>query len=146
MKVQRWSDWEFKMRYPMSRRRKITATIVLPLTFIVLVSWTPAPELQGRLHARFDLALGHYKVLGVGLPGPERPEFIRLLHERYGVEFDKVADCLVYPELLAYVKSYNSVSMAAANRKFGHDVFTETYHEADEKWEREQAVSRAQEK
>ena len=37
------------------------------------------------------------------------------------------------PPLLAYTEGYNRVSMAAANRKFGHDVFKESVADAIEK-------------
>jgi len=55
------------------------------------------------------------------------------LRERYGIENRVVAGCIVSPPLLAYTEGYNRVSMAAANRKFGHDVFKESVADAIEK-------------
>src|ERR1039458_9994430 len=66
-------------------------------------------------------------------PAPWRSEFVRILRERYGIEDRVVAGCIVSPPLLAYTEGYNRVSMAAANRKFGHDVFKESVADAIEK-------------
>ena len=85
--------------------------------------------------ARYYISRGHYEVLGYGLPVPWRPEYARLLQERYGVKFCTVALCIVSTSLDAYVDSYNRVSTEASNRKFGHDVFEECSNEARKKWE-----------
>jgi hypothetical protein len=37
----------------------------------------------------------------------------------------EVSTCIVSETLHSYADSYNEVSVAAANRKFGHDVFKE---------------------
>jgi hypothetical protein len=77
----------------------------------------------------------HYEVLGYGLPVPWRPEYARLLQERYGIKFRTVALCIVSTTLVAYVDSYNRVSTEAVNRKFGHDVFKECSEGARRGWE-----------
>jgi len=84
--------------------------------------------------ARYDISRGHHDVLGYGLPVAWRPEYARLLQERYGVKFRPVAGCIVSTGLVAYVDSYNRVSTAAVNRKLGHDVFKECSDEARRKW------------
>jgi len=43
--------------------------------------------------------------------------------------------------LRSYVDSYDEASTAAANQKFGHDVFTECAEAARKNWERQRAVS-----
>ena len=43
---------------------------------------------------------------------------------------------MVSPPLLAYTEGYNWVSMAAANRKFGRDVFKDSEADAIEKMRR----------
>jgi hypothetical protein len=90
---------------------------------------------RGQLVAHYDISRGHYEVLGYGLPVPWRPEYARLLHERYGVKFRTVALCIVSTTLVAYVDSYNRVSAEAVNRRFGHDVFKECSEEARKRWE-----------
>jgi len=59
-----------------------------------------------------------------------RPEYTRLLQQRYGIEERMVAGCSVSESLLAYAVGYNTVSVRAANRKFGHDIFKETMADA----------------
>lgn len=118
--------------------RKRLAAVAAFLSFLVLSSvlWSASASIRGRLVARIDTALGHYEVLGYGLPVPWRPEYARLLRERYGIKFRTVALCIVSRTLVDYVDSYNEVSTAAANRKFGHDVFKECSEEAYKSWER----------
>jgi hypothetical protein len=62
------------------------------------------------------------------------PETARLLRQRYGIELRVVAGCIVTKPLVAYVDGYNMVSMAAAGRKFGHDVFETTMRDAGKNW------------
>lgn len=85
--------------------------------------------------ARFDIARGRYEVQGYGLPMPWRAEYAGLLQRRYGVNFRTVALCIVSRSLVAYVDSYNHVSVRAVNRRFGHDVFKECAEEARKNWE-----------
>jgi hypothetical protein len=54
-----------------------------------------------------------------------------------------VALCIVTNDLVAYADGYNRVSMAAVNRKFGHDVFKECAEEAERKWKAEKALQRS---
>jgi hypothetical protein len=98
------------------------------------VRYSPFPEARGRLAAKLDLTSGHYEVLGYGLPGPARSEYVRLLQGRYGIHLRTIALCVVEPSLVTYANSYNEVSTAAANHKFGHDVFRECYEEAERQW------------
>lgn len=97
-----------------------------------LVSYGLGPKGADRPH---DISREHCEVRGYGPSAPWRPEYSRLLHERYGIEFRTVALCVVSTGLLAYVDSCNGVSIAAANRKFGHDVFKECSEEARKNWE-----------
>jgi hypothetical protein len=90
--------------------------------------------------AGHDTTRNRYEELGYGLPVPWRHEYVRLLRERYGIRFRTVALCTVTNDLVAYADSYNRVSMAAANRKFGHDVFKECAEEAERTWKAEKAL------
>lgn len=81
--------------------------------------------IRGRLAAHFDVRRGHYVVLAYGLPPEWHPEYAQLLHGRYGIEVRRVALCIVSETLRSYADSYDEVSVAAANQKFGHDVFKE---------------------
>ena len=112
-------------------------TLIALLAIVALLgAWWLATSLRGQLTARFDVARGHYKVLTYGLPSALRPEYARLLKERYGIELETVAGCIVSQSLLSYVHCYNKISVAAANRKFGHDVFEECWEDANKNWNR----------
>lgn len=117
------------------RRGRLARVTVLMLTLLLAtVLWAVSGSLRGRIAAHYDIARGHYYLLAYGLPTASRPEYARLLRERYGVEFRAVAGCVVTPTLVDYVDGYDSVSMTAVNRKFGRDVFKETMAEADQSW------------
>jgi hypothetical protein len=67
-------------------------------------------------------------------------EYARLLKARYGIETHVVALCIASETTLSYADSYNEVSKAAANSKFGHDVFKECYETAKKSWERQRVL------
>jgi hypothetical protein len=117
-------------------KHKILTASIAALTGLILCSalWSVTASGRGEIVARYDISRGHYEVLGYGLPVAWRPEYARLLQERYGVKFRPVAGFIVSTELVAYVDSYNKVSTEAVNRKFGHDVFKECSDEARRKW------------
>jgi hypothetical protein len=111
------------------KKHKKTAAIVTLMACVAL--WQLAAQIRGHLAARFDVARGCYKLLVFGLPPSSRPEYARLLQERYKITVHVTAYCIVSQQMIAYVESYDDVSVAAANRKFGHDVFKECWEEAN---------------
>ena len=107
--------------------RKKAALVVGILAFVVcaeLIREYTAP-MRGRLTARYDVWRGHYVLLAYGLPPAWRSQYAQLLQERYGIEVRTVALCIVSETLVSYADGYDEVSAAAANHKFGHDVFKE---------------------
>lgn len=126
------------------RKHKAFAGAVALVSCTILSSsfWSITASTRGELVARYDISREHYEVQGYGLPVPWRPEYARLLQERYGVKFRTVALCIVSRSLVAYVDSYNSVSTQAVNRKFGHDVFKECSDEARHRWEESRKSAR----
>jgi hypothetical protein len=96
-----------------------------------VIVWNETAFTRGQVAAHFDVARGHYKILGYGLPAPGHPEYIRTLHDKYNVEFHPVAGCIVSQSLISYVDGYNGVSVAAANRKYGRDIVHESLKEAN---------------
>jgi hypothetical protein len=119
------------------RKHKVLTVSIAAFAGLILCSslWSIMASVRGEMVARYDVFHRHYEVLGFGLPVPWRPEYARLLQERYGVKFRGVAGCVVSAALVAYVDSYNKVSAEAVNRKFGHDVFKECSEEARKSWE-----------
>ena len=123
------------MRRFIRNHGKLTAFLILACSLAGMVGWDLSASIRGQLVARFDVGRGHYEVLMVGLPVEWRPEYVRLLRERHGIEDRVVAGCIVSRSLSAYVEGYNGVSMRAANHKFGHDVFRESAVDASRHWE-----------
>lgn len=119
------------------RKHKTPAAVAGFIVCIVAfaIAWDASASIRGRIHARFDIARGRYKVLGYGLPPVWRDEYARLLKDRYGIEYQQAALCIVSHSLVAYVNAYDEVSEEAANRKFGHNVFEETAEDALRTWE-----------
>jgi hypothetical protein len=115
--------------------RKHKALAAVAVICLGIAAWNMSASIRGRIHAHFDVALGHYKILGYGSPTPWRREYVRLLKERYGVEFHEEALCIVSTSLVDYVDAYDEVSEAAANRKFGRNIFEETAEDARKTWE-----------
>jgi hypothetical protein len=85
--------------------------------------------------ARFDALRGHYCELTYGLPTSRRPQYARLLRERYGIELHAVAGCIASNAMVSYVHGYNEVSTTGANRKFGCDIFKECAEDARRIWD-----------
>jgi hypothetical protein len=123
--------------------RMLTASIAAVGGFILWQAfWSCTASGRGEIVARYDISHGHYEVLGYGLPVAWRPEYARLLQERYGVKFRPVAGCIVSTDLVAYVASYNKLSAESVNRKFGHDIFKECSDEARKKWQETRGLAK----
>lgn len=127
-------------------RKNLIAVIVSSVLLVALAeAWSVAAPMRGRMAARYDVGHGHYKLLAYGLPLGWRSEYARLLKEQYGIEMRTVALCIVSETLRSYVDSYDEFSAAAANRKFGHDVFNECAEAARKSGERQRTVSTLEE-
>ncbi len=115
--------------------RILVGTVAAALLFMWAVfGFWPIPSVRGQLDARIDVSRGHYKKLGYGLPFRGSTEYARLLKERYGIDFGYIAYCTASNSQRGYADAYNEVSTAAAKRKFGRDVFKETFDEAQRNW------------
>jgi hypothetical protein len=108
--------------------------VALAFLLLLLKTWWLTAETRGQLDARYDLWRGHYAVhtYGLDLSGGE---YARILRDRYGIETHIDAFCVVSKEQISYADGYNKLSRAAANRKFGHDVFEECGQVALREWE-----------
>ena len=119
-------------------KRLFAVTGLVVLLPVLLQTWWLAAGTRGRLHARFDIWRGHYAIHAYGLRLSGR-EYARILKDRYGIETHVDALCIVSESQISYADSYNKLSTAAANRKFGHDVFEECSEEARRDWESHRA-------
>ena len=118
----------------------LAAVVALGLLVMGCCGWEFSASVRGRIAAHVDVARGHYRTLGYGLPVSWLPEYARLLRGRYGIEYRAVAGCIVSQSLIAYVEAYDAVSSAAAKNRFRHDVFRECAEDARTGWERRMAV------
>ncbi len=91
--------------------------------------FSPVSTLRGQLAARIDIKRGHYKELAWGMPVSGADKYARLLKERYGIDFHYIAFCTASKSERDYADAYDAVSMEAVRRKFGHEVFKETWDE-----------------
>jgi len=124
-----------------NRRRLLIVAALLALFITFEAAWTAAAPVRGRMAARYDVWHGNYKILLYGLPPASRAEYVRLLAERYQVQSVVVAFCTPSPSLRAYVDHYDAITAAAANKKFGHDIFEESYQEAERTWASQRAAA-----
>lgn len=109
----------------------------------LVISAESTASVRGRLTAHYDVWRGHYVVLAYGLPVPWRSQFAQLLRERYGVEVRTVALCIVSETLRSYADSYDDVSAADANHRFGRDIFKECAEAARSQWELQRGAKTA---
>lgn len=88
-------------------------------------------ENKGRADARKDLKAGKLKVEVMGgPPAPWEGTYGRLLKERYGIEYNWVADCVVSDQVIGHAKGYNEIMGAEITRRFGKDALGKTAEEA----------------
>ena len=112
-------------------RRIILALISL------LFSWYAGSYCRGVMMASIDFVCGHYEEKDWGLPQPWVGDYTRRLKEKYGVTYDYIGDCSVFPTTGWYIDGYNSVSRALLVKKYGKDIFTECFTEAEQQWHAE---------
>lgn len=91
----------------------------------------------GRRDAENDLRAGILRLKAYGLPADWRPTYERMLKERYGVEYDVVAGCMVTSDLTDYVTGYNGPMHKEITRRFGKDVLKKLAAEAQVEHARE---------
>ncbi len=127
------------------RHKKVAAVATLGLLVVGCYGWEHSASVRGHVAAQFDVARGHYRVLGYGLPVAWLPEYVSLLRARYGVEYRAVAGCVVSGSVIDYVLAYNAISSAAANRRFRRNIFHECAEDARTGWERRTAVDERRE-
>jgi len=115
----------------LTRRRLIVAAVAL----LVVAGWWFSAYPRGMIAAWADGARDHHEVKVFGLPPPWAGEYARLARERYGVEVNAVAGCVVTQDLVWYVDGYNSVAEPRIRARHGKDIFAECAEEARAAWE-----------
>lgn len=118
-------------RLPSSPRGWAVAVVCVVSLVVV---WHFSAYYRGALAATLDGIRGHDEIQTDGYPAPERWEYGRLLEERFGVELNEVAGCVVSERLCAYVAGYNDVVTRRVNGRHCRDVFAECRTEAEEQY------------
>lgn len=119
-------------------RGLLVVALSVLLVPVMQEAWSLTAAARGTRLARHDLWRGHYAIHTYGLI-LGAPEYARLLKERYGIEIHVDALCIVSKSQIAFADHYNKLSSAAANHKFGHDVFKECSEEARREWKTRRA-------
>ena len=119
----------FPFRLSVKLRYLVLLLFLSLATYWLAWPW-PFPAQRGRLAAHIDIALGHYRYFGVGLPVYRPEDFAQLLKSRYGIEYQQKAFCIVSQSLMSFVDAYNQVSTHAATEHFHRDVIDECRQEA----------------
>ena len=125
-------------------KRAISVVAGFVLLVGLLQLWWITASARGRLAARYDVWRGHYAIQSYGLNLWCR-EYSSLLKQRYGVKTHVLALCIVSKDIVDYADAYNKISVAAANQKFGRDIFNECALQAKDEWQRKVAQARKQE-
>jgi|HubBroStandDraft_6_1064221.scaffolds.fasta_scaffold531820_3 hypothetical protein len=107
------------------RHRKLTAIAIMVYAVVLYFTFRPPASVRGQRAAQSDISRGRYAQLGYGLPTEWTPDYVRLLRERYGVEYRVVAGDVLSQSEAEYYGAYNAVTTDAANRRFAHDIFKE---------------------
>jgi hypothetical protein len=77
---------------------------------------------EGHAQAERDLAAGKLCVRTYGLPAPWFEKYKALAREKYGVEIDAVAGCVVDDGLRERANGYNEAMLQEIRRRFGRDA------------------------
>lgn len=105
----------------------------LRLTDRDLARYQPSPYEQGQREARADLAAGKLVLKSYGLPAPAFYEYRDILRHEYGIEIDRVAGCIVTPELEEEVRGYEEIMNAAIEARFGANFLEQVWARAEQR-------------
>jgi len=122
------------MRLPLPRLLRSRRTWLIT-AIVTLIFWTPTAYPRGMLAAYLEYACGHYEIQTAGYPVRWYREYQALLRERYDVELNMVAGCVVWPNTEWFMEGYNSVSSPMLTHKYGKDILKECADLARQRWE-----------
>lgn len=95
-------------------------------------TFSRTPVGRGAAQARADFKKGVYMLRGHGYPSDCGIAYRELLEERFNITLYNQG-CLVFPGEAEFDEAYNSVSKPQLIKRFGRDIFAETYSDACEK-------------
>jgi hypothetical protein len=114
------------------------------LTFCICTSIVSlgckSPKERGRAEAERDLKKGILCLKSYGYPGEVSRTYYQLAKERYGIQNEVVAGCMVTTELTEHADAYNEVMREAITEKFGQDALSKINKEAWEIYEKKGKV------
>jgi hypothetical protein len=93
---------------------------------------------EGRAEAVQDLATGKLRLKTYGLPAPWSWKCHEMARDKFGVEFDTVAGCVVDDELVERVTGYNEPMQREIDRRHGPGALEKLAEAARTEYQREQ--------
>jgi hypothetical protein len=97
---------------------------------------------EGRKQAKSDIAAGKLCLKTYGLPPEWTWKYESMAKEKYGVEFDAVAGCVVNDELMERTDGYNELMLQEIKRRFGPNALEKLAEEARVKYQQEEEAHR----
>jgi hypothetical protein len=91
---------------------------------------------NGKKEAEVDLSRGAPKLFLYGKTRADVAERTAIFKQRFGVELDTLAGCIVSEPLVSFATDYNAVIRSHIAAKFGATAFEEADREAIRIWER----------
>jgi hypothetical protein len=111
------------MRFRWTTFKRIIFWLALSYALLFPFFYWVAPVPLGMLKVKFDLWRGHYAIMVYG--GPFFLELSPALNlKKYGIEYKRVAGCMVDRFVLGYAKGYNAVMEKEIARVFPKEVVT----------------------
>jgi hypothetical protein len=89
---------------------------------------------EATLAAETDIRDGNLKLKSYGTPALWIAEYARILEVDYGIEFERVAGCIVTREIVQYADCYNKRMKQEIFRRYGDDVLEKAAKRAREIW------------
>lgn len=120
----------------MTRRRFRLLLAASTLLALLALWYSLTPFDRGVYTAHFDQTFGRLAYKTYGKPAPWSGEYHRLLYDRYGVNADMVAGCVVTKDDRDYSAGYNAVAEPRILARFGRDIREECDDDACKAWNR----------
>jgi len=85
---------------------------------------------KGMIDAKVDFASGKLRIESYGLASGWSRDYKLILKEKYGIEHDSVAGCLVSPWITGHAKAYNKEMKEKIKERYGDSIFEDSIEEA----------------
>jgi hypothetical protein len=97
---------------------------------------------DGKKEAEADISSGKPKLFLYGKARADFDERTAIFKERFGVELDPLAGCIVSDPLVSFADAYNAVIQNHIAAMFGATAFEDADREALRRWEAKKGLTR----